>query len=642
MRLKQHFPTSPRYAMSMKRIVLFLCLGLVPLEAQKLDPIQWALGPFAAAKAGEEVKIPVRAKMPEKWHLYSLSTPPPPKPTKIGAPGENAGFSVVSVAQPEPHRQVDVNFQAETETFEGAVEFTLTGKALRDLSANDAALAVEVRYQACDDKQCLPPRKKQVSFDAGFEFSAAATAASRPVTAVADQQPTKETRPGKESSPAEQSLGQFLLLAFGFGLASIFTPCVFPMIPITMSFFLTKQGASRGRIIGEAGLFCLGIVVLFSLIGFAMTALLGASGVVSIGSNIYVNSFIGLIFFALGLSLLGAFEITLPSSLLTKLNSASEGGGVVGTLLMGLTFSLTSFACVGPFMGTLLAASVSGDKLQPVLGMMAFSSGLALPFFFLAIFPGFLQSMPRAGNWMVRIKVVMGFVILAAMLKYLSNVDAVLQLGILTRDRFLALWMVLFALPGLYLLGKLPMEGIKVGEALGVGRALAGALFLAFALSLIPGMFGANLGELEAFIPFAKEGTAAFGGGGGEKKLAWAKDDLNAALLRAKAENKRVLVAFTGIACTNCHWMKANMFTKPEVAAAMNQFILVELYTDVLDDKTSEGNQKLQEKLFETVAIPYYAVFDGEQKVVSGFPGLTKDTKTWLDFLNTALTKSVV
>lgn len=639
MRPKPHFPATPRYAISMNRIALFLFLGLLPLEAQKLDPIQWALGPIAATKAGEEVKIPVRAKMPEKWHLYSLSTPPPPKPTKILAPGENPAFSVVSVAQPEPHRQLDVNFQSETETFDGAVEFTLTAKALRDLSANDAALAVEVRYQACDDKQCLPPRKKQVSFDAGFAFSAVPAAASQIVKGAG---PAKAAGPGKESSAAGQSLGQFLLLAFGFGLASIFTPCVFPMIPITMSFFLTKQGASRGRIIGEAGLFCLGIVVLFSVIGFAMTALLGASGVVSIGSNVYVNSFIGLIFFALGLSLLGAFEITLPSGLLTKLNSASEGGGVVGTLLMGLTFSLTSFACVGPFMGTLLAASVSGDKLQPVLGMMAFSSGLALPFFFLAIFPGFLNSMPRAGNWMIRIKVVMGFVILAAMLKYLSNVDAVLQLGILTRDRFLALWVVLFALPGLYLLGKLPMEGIKVGEALGVGRALAGALFLAFALSLIPGMFGANLGELEAFIPFAKEGTASFGAGGGEKKLAWAKDDLNGALLRAKAENKRVLVAFTGIACTNCHWMKANMFTKPEVAAAMNQFILVELYTDVLDDKTSEGNQKLQEKLFETVAIPYYAVFDGDQKVVSGFPGLTKDAKTWLDFLNTALTKSVV
>jgi thiol:disulfide interchange protein len=613
----------------MKHSALLLLLAVLPLEAQKLDPIQWALGAFPAAKAGEEVKIPVRAKMGEKWHLYSLTTPPPPKPTRIGAPAEGAAFTVVKVEQPAPHKQLDVNFQSETETFDGAVEFTLTAKALRDIAANDAGLQVEVRYQACDDKQCLPPRKKAVAYDAGFEFAAT------------PQKASEATKAAEKPKAAPEPLGQFLLLAFGFGLASIFTPCVFPMIPITMSFFLTKQGASRGRIIGEAAVFCLGIVVLFSLIGFAMTALLGASGVVSIGSNVYVNSFIAAIFLALGLSLLGAFEITLPSGLLTKLNSASEGGGIVGTLLMGLTFSLTSFACVGPFMGTLLAASVSGDKLQPVLGMMAFSSGLALPFFFLAIFPGMLQSMPRAGNWMLRVKIVMGFIILAAMLKYLSNVDAVLQLGWLPRERFLALWVVLFALPGLYLLGKLPMEGIKVGETLGVGRALVGTLFLAFALSLVPGMFGANLGELEAFIPFAKEGTASLGGGGGEKKLAWVKDDLAGALVRAKAENKRVLVAFTGIACTNCHWMKANMFTKPEVAAAMNEFILVELYTDVLDDKTSEANQQLQEKLFATVAIPYYAVFDAEQKVVSGFPGLTKDAKTWVDFLHTALTKSI-
>jgi thiol:disulfide interchange protein len=612
----------------MKHSALLLLLAVLPLEAQKLDPIQWALGAFPAAKAGEEVKIPVRAKMGEKWHLYSLTTPPPPKPTRIGAPAEGAAFTVVKVEQPAPHKQLDVNFQSETETFDGAVEFTLTAKALRDIAANDAGLQVEVRYQACDDKQCLPPRKKAVAYDAGFEFAAT------------PQKASEATKAAEKPKAAPEPLGQFLLLAFGFGLASIFTPCVFPMIPITMSFFLTKQGASRGRIIGEAAVFCLGIVVLFSLIGFAMTALLGASGVVSIGSNVYVNSFIAAIFLALGLSLLGAFEITLPSGLLTKLNSASEGGGIVGTLLMGLTFSLTSFACVGPFMGTLLAASVSGDKLQPVLGMMAFSSGLALPFFFLALFPGMLQSMPRAGNWMLRVKIVMGFIILAAMLKYLSNVDAVLQLGLLPRERFLALWVVLFALPGLYLLGKLPMEGIKVGETLGVGRALVGTLFLAFALSLVPGMFGANLGELEAFIPFAKEGTASLGGGS-EKKLAWVKDDLAGALVRAKAENKRVLVAFTGIACTNCHWMKANMFTKPEVAAAMNEFILVELYTDVLDDKTSEANQQLQEKLFATVAIPYYAVFDAEEKVVSGFPGLTKDAKTWVDFLHTALTKSI-
>jgi thiol:disulfide interchange protein len=610
----------------MRRVVLLTALFVVGLSAQKLDPIQWALGPFPAATAGTELKIPVRANVDAHWHLYSLTTPPPPKPTKIQAL-EGAPYEVVRVEQPAPNRKLDVNFGSETETFDAPVEFTLTVKALKDIPANAADLVVEVRYQACDDKQCLPPRKKQVSFDAGFKFTAGpANPASAPVSTPAPA--------------AKQSLGEFLLLAFGFGLASVLTPCVFPMIPITMSFFLAKEGSSKGRILIDAVTFCLGIVVLFTAIGFVLTAALGTAGVTSIGSNIYVNGFISIIFFALALSLLGAYEITLPSSLLTKLNSASEGGGIVGTLLMGLTFSLTSFACVGPFVGTLLAASITGDKLQPTLGMMAFSFGLSLPFFFLALFPGVLKGLPRAGNWMIRIKVVMGFLILAAMLKYLSNVDAVMGWDFLTRERFLALWVVLFALPGFYLLGKIPMDGIKIGEQLGVGRTLIGTLFVAFALSLVPGMFGANLGELEAYIPFAKENAGLLGSGSSQPKLAWMKNDLEGALAKAKAENKLVFVNFTGVACTNCHWMKANMFPKPEVREAMEKFVLVELYTDELDDPKSEGFQKMQEKLFQTVGIPYYAVFNADQQVVSSFPGLTKDVKEFTNFLNSALGKA--
>jgi thiol:disulfide interchange protein DsbD len=615
----------------MSRLACVLLFAFAQLFAQRLDPIQWALGPFPAAKAGEEIKIPVRARMDQHWHLYSLTTPRPPIATKVLA-AEDAPYEVIRVDQPAPIKKLDPNFGSETETFDDAVEFTLIAKATRDIAANDPALAVEVRYQACDDRQCLPPRKKQVSYVADFAFNP-------PAREAAPVAPSGASAPGQANpgpAKADQPLSEFLLLAFGFGLASVLTPCVFPMIPITMSFFLTKQNASRGRIIGEAIIFCLGIIVLFTAIGFALTAILGPFGVVQIGSNVYVNAFISIIFFALALSLLGAYEITLPSGLLTRLNQASEGGGIVGTLLMGLTFSLTSFACVGPFVGTLLAASIQGNQLQPALGMMSFSAGLSLPFFFLALFPSALNKLPRAGNWMIRIKVVMGFLILAAMLKYLSNVDVVLQWDLLTRERFLAAWVVLFALPGLYLLGKLPMDGIKRDEPLGAGRALTGAAFLAFSLSLIPGMFGANLGELEAMVPYAKQSAGLFGGAGGGEKLAWMKDDFEGALARAQAENKPILVAFTGVACTNCHWMKANMFTKPEVASRMQDFILLELYTDVLDDPKSEANQRRQEELFSTVAIPYYAVFNAQSQVIASFPGLTRKAEEFIAFLNQA------
>jgi thiol:disulfide interchange protein len=355
--------------------------------------------------------------------------------------------------------------------------------------------------------------------------------------------------------------------------------------------------------------------------------------VVQLGSSPWVNGFIAAVFLVFGLSLLGAFEITLPSGLLTKMDQASQRGGSLGTLLMGLTFSLTSFACVGPFIGTLLASSVQRGGIQPALGMMAFASGLASPFFLLALFPAFLQKMPRSGGWLARVKVVLGFVVLAFAIYKLSAIDQVLQANILTRERFLAAWFVLFALAGLYLLGILRMEGIRHDETVGVGRMLAGAAFLIFAISLIPGMFGAPLGELDSYVPLARE-TSAPGGSPQRAGLTWMKNDLEGALAWAKSENKRVLVAFTGYACTNCHWMKANMFTRPEVAEVMSNFILVELYTDGTDP-ASEANQTLQESKFQTVAIPYYAIFDADQRVVATFAGLTRNSSDYLSFLKT-------
>src|SRR5207248_4701408 len=240
--------------------------------------------------------------------------------------------------------------------------------------------------------------------------------------------------------------------------------------------------------------------------------LLGPFGIVQLGSNPWVNGFITLLFIVFGLSLLGAFEITIPSAVLTRLNNSAGQGGFVGSLLMGLTFSLASFACVGPFVGTLLAASVSGGKTRPLIGMVTFATGLALPFFLLAVFPSYLKRMPRSGGWLARVKVVMGFVILAASLKYLASVDLALRWGVLTRSRFLAAWIVLFAMAGLYLLGFVRLEGIKPDEPMGIARLLIGMIFLVFALSLAPGMFGGRLGDLEAFVPVAQE-SGTLGGG---------------------------------------------------------------------------------------------------------------------------------
>ena len=596
------------------------------LGAQSSDPVQWQLQlDPARSTPGAKILGRLEATIERGWHLYSPTTPPGPIPTAIKLEDSPAVASF-RLYQPQPNRKFDPNFNIYSETYDEKVTFLLEIELSRTVSPGSLELVAQARYQACSDTICLRPRTKKAS--AGLHVLAGAATGS-PVIPAGYTLITAPARPKPEPGPPPvtvgsqaQSLAQFLLVAFGFGLAAIITPCVFPMIPMTMSFFLNRQPGGRNAGILQALIFCIGIIVLFSGLGLLATTLLGPFGVVQLGSNPWVNAFVAAVFLFFGLSLLGAYEITLPSGLLTRMTVISGRGGYGGALLMGLTFSLTSFACVGPFVGTLLAASVQQGGIQPLLGMASFAAGLASPFFLLALFPSMLHRLPKSGGWLMRVKVVLGFVIIAAMFKYLSNIDQVLHWGLLTRDRFLAVWVVLFALPGLYLLGFLRLEGIEGGEKLGPGRALAGAAFLAFALSLVPGMFGGRLGELDAYVPLAAESgsgeTVSTGG------LTWLKDDFPGALDRARRQNKLVFVSFTGYACTNCHWMKANMLSRTAVAASLSKYVLVELYTDGTDAASLE-NQKLQETKFKTVAIPHYAILDAEGQILAGFVGLTKN-----------------
>jgi thiol:disulfide interchange protein DsbD len=587
--------------------------------AQKDEHVQWSL---ALERGSVPPGAPVLARLTgiidPGWHLYSMSTAAAIPTTIVLA--DNPVVKRYRVLQPPPRKTFDPNFNSDTETYEGVVAFLLELEIGKNAPAGPAQLTVNARYQTCNDRQCVPGR-----------WTGLATLTVNPaVMGVAKVIPAgyAEPKPVQKESGTDGSSHSFLLVAFGFGLASIFTPCVFPMIPITMSYFLSRPSGGKRASVAQAAVFCLGIIVLFSGLGLLTTALLGPFGIVTLGSNPWVNGFIAALFLAFGLSLLGAFEINIPSPILTRLNRSSEKGGFAGALLMGLTFSLASFACVGPFVGTLLAASVAGGGARPLIGMVTFATGLALPFFLLALFPSYLKRLPRSGGWLARVKVVMGFVILAASLKYLSSVDQVLQWGWLTRERFLAAWIVLFAMAGLYLLGFVRLEGVKPDEPMGLGRLLVGMAFLVFALSLAPGMFGGRLGGLDAYVPAASGVTPGSSG----SALPWMKDQYRAALERARREGKRVFVNFTGYACTNCHWMRANMFTRPEIAAALKDFVLVELYTDGTDE-ASEVNQNLELSKFHTVAIPFYAILDADEKAIATFAGSTADTKEYLAFL---------
>ncbi len=580
----------------------------------------------ATAAPGGKVLLRAEARIDAGWHLYSASSPSGiPASFKVSPP---AVVERVDVFQAKPKRAFDKNFGSDTETFEGQAVFLLEGQVAAGAATGPTELAVQGRFQTCSDTQCVPGRWNGT---VTIEVQPGAQTAVTIPTGFSEARPSAPGVASAGTSVAQGALLPFLLLAFGAGLACIFTPCVFPMIPITMSYFLNRQAGGRSDGVAQAVVFCLGIIVLFSGIGLLVTAGLGPFGVVQLGSNPWVNGFIAVLFIAFGLSLLGAFEITIPSAVLTKLNTSSEKGGFAGTLLMGLTFSLASFACVGPFVGTLLAASVGSGGARPLAGMVVFSAGLALPFFLLALFPSYLKKLPRSGGWMSRVKVVMGFVILAASLKYLSSLDQVLQWGFLTRERFLAAWIVLFAMAGLYLLGFVRLEGVKPDEPMGIVRLLLGMAFLVSRSRWRPGMSGAPLGDLDAYVPAAAEGAQA-GGRSAATGPPWLKDQYRQALEQARREGKLVLVDFTGYACANCHWMKANMFTKPEIAAELGRFVLVELYADGTD-AVSEANQKLELEKFATIAEPYYAILDPDEKVLATFPGLTRDPAEFLAFL---------
>ena len=573
--------------------------------------------------------LSIDATIDPGWHLYAASSP-------AGIPasftlGPNAVVVSTRLYQSSPKRAFDPNFNSQTDTFEGSARFALVIETRNDAPPGAATLQVAARFQTCNDNTCVPGRwsgSVNLSIDPAVKRATIAPAPG--LTEVRALLPCGTGAVSDAHAAAAQSWILFLLAAFGFGLASIFTPCCFPMIPITMSYFLNRESGGRRDAILQAVVFCLGIIVLFSGLGLLITAVLGPVGVVQLGASPWVNGFIATLFIVFSLSLLGAFEITIPSSVLTRLNQASGSGGFAGTLLMGLTYSLASFACVGPFVGTLLAASVSGGGLRPLVGMVTFSTGMALPFFFLALFPAVLKKMPRSGGWLARVKIVLGFVILAASLKYLSAVDQTLGLQWLTRERFLAAWIVLFAMAGFYLLGLLRLEGVKPDEPLGLGRLAVGTAFLIFAVSLVPGMSGGKLGDLDAYVPAPAERASSSGERG---RPSWIKDQYRAALDEARREGKLVFINFTGVACANCHWMEANMLPRPEIAAALERFVLVELFTDRAD-AVSEANEKLEETKFGTVAEPYYAIVRPDGSVVATFEGRTTDAPEFLSFLS--------
>ena len=622
----------------MTRLALIFALFASISGAQTKTPeelVSWSLS-VATTRPGEKGSAELKVEIESGWHIYATTIKTKQNALKL-ALAESPAIGRWQGFQPEPLEKE--LFGEVSEVYKDSATFVFEMEVAHDAPA-ESPLSASATFAVCNDQFCFPARtmtaESSLKTSAGAEIAAALPAGYGPIKVweTATKPAAVETAAAApETAPATQDQGlvSFAAVAFGFGLLAIFTPCVFPMIPITMSYFVSTQSGSPKASVIQASTFCLGVIVLFTGMGAAVSALLGPFGMSQLGANVWVNLFIAVIFFAFGASLLGAFEITMPSGVVNSLNNSAQGGGTIATLTMGLVFALASFACTGPVVGALLAGSVSGGSLAwPIFGMLMFSAGLALPFFFLALFPSYLNKLPKSGGWLARTKIVMGFVIIAVGIKYLSNVDQIFAWELLSRERFLAAWVVLFSLAGLYLLGQLKLEHDQ-DEGIGLGRLSSGAAFLIFAVSLIPGMFGGRLGDLDAYVPAGDASFLASGGSAPASK--WIKDDYQAALAEAESSGKAVFLNFTGYTCTNCKWMKANIFTDPEIAAVMGDLVLAELYTD---GKAGQEIQQLQLDKFKTAAIPFYAIVDADERVIATFPGRTGDASEFLAFVSEA------
>ncbi|MEJ7846502.1 MAG: cytochrome c biogenesis protein CcdA [Pyrinomonadaceae bacterium] len=622
---------------------LFLLFLLLPMAAFAQNPAKWSLESDAKGKSfksGEVFQAFLKAEVEEGWHLYALDQPKGgPIATTIKVT-EGVPFVIASeIESPKPIIQPDPNFivddkPLDTKFFKDRAAFGLNLKTTEEAAAE--RLSVDVRYQLCNDTFCLPPKTVRVSF-AGSED------VKRP--GGSSQQSAVSSQPSENSilqSPTAASqmptdLWAFLWLAAGLGALSLLTPCVFPMIPITVSYFTNHSSGDRSKAIKLASVYSIGIIGTFTLVGMLLAIFVGAAGINLFAANPWINLLITGIFLFFAFNLFGAYEITIPTKILTKLDSLTrsregEGGGVIGALLMGLTFTLTSFTCTSPFVGTILVSASQGDWQMPLLGMLAFSTVFALPFFGLALLPQLASQLPRAGGWMNSVKVAMGFLEVAAAMKFISNVDLVWNWGIFTRDVVLAIWIALGIILSIYLLGKFQLSHDSKPERIGALRLVSAISSLAISFYLITGLFGAKLGELEAFLPPDLNTSSSRLSGGKSDELSWITNDYEAALAKAKVENKNVFVDFTGYTCTNCRWMEANVFTKSEVEAEMSKMVLVRLYTDG-EGELYEKHQQMEQDMFGTVALPYYAIVDGEGKPLATFPGLTRNVPEFVDFL---------
>ncbi|MBK5208464.1 MAG: thioredoxin family protein [Flavobacteriaceae bacterium] len=684
----------------MKKIFLllaFFALGNASY-AQIHDPVKWSTS--VEKISNSEYDIIVTATIEAKWHLYSQNVPENGPIATSFSFKKNPDFELIGKPSEEKgHTVHDPVFDMKIKYFENKATFK---QRVKIRTQNAVKVVGEVEFMVCDDSSCLPPTVIDLTFlipgnkanaasinnneeneassvtnAKNKEVSSATDVKENEVSSVTEDAKNKEVvavKAAKNSNKtSNKSLLTIFIIAFFSGFAALLTPCVFPMIPMTVSFF-TKQSKSKAEGIRNAIIYGVSIVIIYVLLGLLVSAVFGADALNALSTNVWFNVIFFILLVVFAISFLGAFEIVLPSSWGTKVDAQADRGGLIGIFFMALALAIVSFSCTGPIVGTLLVeAAAGGNQIGPIVGMLGFSLALAIPFALFAAFPGWLNSLPKSGGWLNTVKVVLGFLELALAFKFLSNADLVLQLHWLEREVFISIWITIFLVLAFYLFGKIQLPHDSPLTHISVGRLSLGIISLAFAIYMIPGLWGAPLNLISAFPPAQHYSESPYGVGfskmnsgmpSGENSeipdgahlmaphniLAF--NDYDKGLAYAKKVNKPVMLDFTGYACVNCRKMEQQVWAQEKVLQVLkNEVVLISLYVD--DKRPLPNGEEIESKLhpgkklkyigqkwsefqiikFGANAQPFYVLMDHNEENLTEPVAYTPDVEEYYNWL---------
>lgn len=645
-----------------KRIIfaLFIVFNFTGYS-QLYNPVKWST--VVEKLSDTEYKLIAVATIELGSHLYSQDVPDGgPIPTTFTYDDEDGVIKLIGNTSEERGETVDdPAFGMKIKYFENSARFEQKIEVIGEVSV----IKSTVEFMACDDVKCTPPTEVDLLYT------------------INGNKASENLRPSKKSDLAENNripsskrkdkkgLWSIFLIAFLSGFAALLTPCVFPLIPLTVSYF-TKQSKSRSVGVRNAIIYGVSIVVIYVLLGLGVTVIFGADTLNMLSTNVWFNITFFLVLIVFSISFFGAFEIVLPSSWGTNIDKKADRGGVVGIFFMALALAIVSFSCTGPIVGTLLVEAASKGGVAPVIGMFGFSLAIALPFSLFAAFPGWLNSLPKSGGWLNTVKVVLGFLELALAFKFLSNADLVLQLHWLEREVFLAIWIAIFGTLTLYLFGKIKLPHDALDERISVGRLCLGFVSFSFTLYMLPGLWGAPLNLISAFPPPQHYAESPYGVGfskmdsgdsgsyielpEGAHLMAphniLAFNDYDLGLAYAKKVGKPVMIDFTGHACVNCRKMEQNVWVENKVLNILkDDVVLISLYVDdkrklpeeeqVVSSITGKRikyiGQKwseLQTVRYQTNSQPFYVLMDHREENLIVPIAYTPDVDEYFDWLS--------